>query len=98
MGNVEVQYKPRRGANAAGTEVTNPKDWWTHICNEDFDKVKAAFDAATPEQRAAVLAAMDGADEETLRSAPSLEMWVNENEDDEEFMRDAMEKVCQLFG
>ena len=49
MGNgVKVSYKARRGANAAGTEVTNAKDWWTQVCHEDFEQVKGAFDAATP--------------------------------------------------
>ena len=40
---------------------------------------------------------MDGADESTLRSAASLEMWLNENMDDEEFLAEAKENVGKLF-
>ena len=27
MGNVQVQYKQRRGANEAGTDITDPKEY-----------------------------------------------------------------------
>ena len=51
MGNsVTVKYKARRGANAAGSEVTNAKDWWTQVCHEDFDRVKEAFDNDYPKR------------------------------------------------
>ena len=37
-----------------------------------------------------------GADESTLRSAASLEMWLNENMDDEEFLEECKEEICGL--
>ena len=47
MGNVQVQYKQRRGANEAGTEVTDPKDFFTELLSDEqgkFDDFKTAYD------------------------------------------------------
>ena len=40
MGNVQVQYKQRRGANEAGSDITDPKDYLTELLTTDFDSSK----------------------------------------------------------
>ena len=37
MGNVQVQYKQRRGAHEAGEEVTDPGEYLRMLLSEDFD-------------------------------------------------------------
>ena len=44
MGNVQVQYKQRRGANEPGTEVTDPKDWFEHFIEDKFAEFKPQYD------------------------------------------------------
>ena len=37
MGNVQVQYKQRRGANEAGDDITDPVDYLRMLLGEDYE-------------------------------------------------------------
>ena len=81
MGNVQVQYKQRRGANEAGSEVTNPLDYLRMLLQEDYDATKALYDGLPDEHKDAFRSFFEG--EDVLESSTSAEFWLNTYEEDE---------------
>ena len=43
MGNVQVQYKQRRGANEPGSAVNDPKDWFEHFMEDHYDNFQPMY-------------------------------------------------------
>ena len=51
MGNVQVQYKQRRGANEAGDDITNPLDYLRELLCEDYNSTKALYDGLSDDHK-----------------------------------------------
>ena len=83
MGNVQVQYKQRRGANEAGADITDPKEYLTELLMADFATTKGIYDALDDDQKAQ-FRAFFGEDEDPLESDCAAEMWMTANEEDPE--------------
>ena len=49
MGNVQVQYKQRRGANEAGDDITDPAHYIKELLVEDYNSTKALYDSLPAE-------------------------------------------------
>ena len=87
MGNVQVQYKQRRGANEPGSEVTDPKDWFEHFIEEKFDEFKPMYDQLPEDKKATFKAIFDDAD--VMMAKTSFNMWFNESSDDADYMAES---------
>ena len=91
MGNVQVQYKQRRGANEPGSEVTDPKDWFENIIEEQFDAMKPMYDALPGDKKSSFQSIFD--DTDVMNSKASFQMWFNENSEDTEYMGQAKSQL-----
>ena len=94
MGNVQVQYKQRRGANEAGTDVTDPKDFFTEMLSDEqgkFDGLKAAYDGLDADKQDTFKSFFDGDD--VMQSKQRFSMWLNENESDSGYLGEVKGKV-----
>ena len=94
MGNVQVQYKQRRGANEAGTEVTDPKDFFTELLSDEqgkFDDFKTAYDGLDADKQAELKSFFD--DDDVMQSKQRFTMWLNENESDSGYLGEVKGKV-----
>ena len=84
MGNVNASYKQRRGANEAGTDIVNGKDYFSGMCDsgsQDFENMKALYDTLDAGKQAEFKAIFDGDD--VMRDRTALESWMNEAEDED---------------
>ena len=96
MGNVQVQYKQRRGANEAGTEITNPLEYLRELLDSDFDATKALYDGLSEEHQTQFKSFFEGDD--IMESKAGAEMWLNTNEEDEETIGAAYNGVKGLIA
>ena len=80
MGNVQVQYKQRRGANEAGDDITDPAHYIKELLVEDYNSTKALYDSLPAEHQTTFKSFFD--DEDVLESKACAEMWMNTNEED----------------
>ena len=96
MGSVQVEYKHRRGANEAGTTVTNPKDWFTELITqqEHWTNVKNLYDnnAEAREQIDSILE-----DPKVMENQTQAGMWLNENEDEHSYLQEKMDAIKQVM-
>ena len=80
MGNVQVQYKQRRGANEAGEDITDPVDYLKELLIEDYNTTKGLYDSLPDDQKTQFRSFFD--DEDVLESKTCAEMWMNTYEED----------------
>ena len=52
MGNLEVNYKQRRGSNEAGTEITDPLDFFREFLENNFNDFKPRYDSLPADKKA----------------------------------------------
>ena len=62
MGNVQVHYREQRGTHEAGTEITDAKDFFEEIIQTRYAELKAIYDGANDDQKAAIDAIFEGHD------------------------------------
>ena len=62
MGQIQAVYKHRRDANEAGTEITDPKDWFENIILYKFDDMKPRYDALPDEKKTVLKGIFDDMD------------------------------------
>ena len=91
MGNVQVQYKQRRGANEPGSNITDPKDWFEAFQEDHFDNFKPLFDQLPDDKKNTFKEIFDGSD--VMSNKTSFSMWLNESSDDAEYLAEAKGKV-----
>ena len=91
MGNVQVQYKQRRGANEPGSTVNDPKDWFEHFLEDHYDNFQPMYNALPDDKKNTFKAIFD--DTDVMNNKTSLSMWLNENSDDADFMAECKTKV-----
>ena len=96
MGQVQVEYKRRRGANEAGTPVTKPKDWFTELIqdSENWTKIKNLYDN-NAEARSEIDRILE--DSRVMENQTNAGMWLNEVEDDEGYLQDKMNEIKQVM-
>lgn len=86
-----------RGGVMAGTEVTDPLDFFKAIQQpEKFDEVQAFFDKCNKVEQAAIVKIFDG--DNIFANRQSFGMWLMENEDEEHIMADAMDDLKTAFA
>ena len=95
MGNINVSYKQRRGANEAGAECTEPLAYFENFIEDEFNKVKPLYDALPEDKKTEFKEIFDGMD--VMRDATTFESWKNENEDDPEGLATAMDSVVSFL-
>ena len=81
-------YKTTRGSREAGAEINDGKDFFTHLIEEEFDNVKPMYENLDEDKKTQFKALFEGTD--VMQSKSSLESWLNENEDDDEFLNETM--------
>ena len=96
MGNVQVQYKQRRGANEPGTEVTDPKDWFEHFIEDKFAEFKPQYDQLPDDKKNQFKQIFD--DSDVMMAQTSFNMWFNENSDDADYMAEAKNKLMAFMA
>ena len=79
MGNAEVQYKARRGANAEGDIITDPKDWFDALKTDKYGELKARYDSLSDDKKNEFKQIFEGAD--VMGSVSNFELWINDMED-----------------
>ena len=95
MGNVQVQYKQRRGANEPGTVITDPKDWFEAFIEDEFDNFKPMYEQLPQDKKNTFKEIFDGAD--VMNSKVSFNMWFNENSEDMGYMGDSKNSVLSFM-
>ena len=98
MGNVQVQYKQRRDGNEAGTEVTDPKDFFKMLLGDQqsWQATKALYEEMPADKQAAFKAAFGGA--EVFSHQVTAAAWLTEIEDEEDDLQEAYQKVKTVMA
>ena len=91
-----IVFRPRRSANAAGTEIREALEWFHEILDTEFDNLKQSYDKLDQEKKNEFLSAFDGQD--VMMSQGTFTLWVNENEDEPEDLEAARTHVLNFIS
>ena len=83
MGNVQVQYREARGTKPAGSEITDPVEWFDELFGHKYRDMCTLFNGADQATKDQILEVFDG--ENVFRNHSSATMWydrVREEPDD----------------
>ena len=91
MGAVSVKYKARRGANEAGSDVTDPIDFFENLLENQFDSYKPMYDSLDDDKKSAFKAIFD--DSDVMQNRSTFQMWLNECDNDSELLGQAKDQL-----
>ena len=89
MGNVQMNYRASRGSNEAGDEITDARDAFSLMFENDFPALKAMYDGASAADKASIDKIFDG---NIFGQQSEAKMWLECN-DDPDALAEALEKV-----
>ena len=98
MGNVKVQYKQKRDGNEAGAEITDPKEFFKMMFEEEdqYAKTKAAFSQMPADKQAEFKAVFGETD--VLESHADANNWILLVEADDDEFQEPYEKIKAIMS
>ena len=91
---IRTVYEAKRGTHEAGSEITDPKDFFEDIINNQFNDVKALFDAADPDTQSQVA---DIFGENIFANQSAATMWFDENSEEPDDLQRAKDAIMPFL-